>query len=170
MNRYFPDYGGGNDAVQASKYIIERFHRLNGNNHSLFPRLCEASGTWVVIFYMSCCLKSNLSVRSNANSKILKHIDTSNLQIVFKAVQDTIIFNNMSDVFFRNTLDPDAHLALKPYGRRDKGKEDRVRGEWKEHGEDNASRQDPENGDAGKDVNETESGREVTPSEIGVAL
>jgi hypothetical protein len=45
-----------------------------------------------------------------------------------------------------------------------------VRGEWKEHGGDNASRQDAENGDAGKDVDETESGREVTPSEIGVAL
>jgi hypothetical protein len=124
----------------------------------------------MVIFYMSCCLKSNLSVRSNANSKILKHIDPSNLQIVFNAVQDTIIFNNMGDLFYRETRDRDAHLASKFYGRRDKGKEDRVRGEWKEQGEDNSSRQDPGNGDAGKDVNETESGREVTPSEIGVAL
>jgi guanine nucleotide-binding protein G(i) subunit alpha len=60
MNKYFPDYGGGNDIVQASNYIIGRFHCFNKNGLSLFPRLCEASGTWVGVFYVSCYLKSNL--------------------------------------------------------------------------------------------------------------
>jgi guanine nucleotide-binding protein G(i) subunit alpha len=207
MNRYFPHYGGGNDVSQASKYIIERFHYLNMNNLSLFPRLCEASGTCVVVFYMSCCLKSSFSVKSNANSEIWKHIDPSNLQIVFTAVQDTIIFNNMKDsgiaVERKNSAtstasssrkgsndsaiederglgrgnevqgtrkERDAHPALRFYSRWDKGKEDKVREEWKEHREDNASRQVAENGDAGEDGNETEPEREVIPSEIGVAL
>jgi len=44
MNRHFPDYTGGNDIVQASKYIVWRFNQLNRNNLSLFPHLCEASG------------------------------------------------------------------------------------------------------------------------------
>jgi guanine nucleotide-binding protein G(i) subunit alpha len=44
MNKYFPDYTGRNDAVQASKYIVWRFNQLNTKNLSLFPHLCEASG------------------------------------------------------------------------------------------------------------------------------
>ena len=45
MKEHFAGYTGGNDFVQVSKYIIWRFSQLNRMNLSLFPHLCEASGT-----------------------------------------------------------------------------------------------------------------------------
>lgn len=44
MGRQFPDYTGGSDVAQASKYIFWRFNQLNRMDLSLFPHLCEASG------------------------------------------------------------------------------------------------------------------------------
>ncbi|KAE9378589.1 guanine nucleotide binding protein, alpha subunit [Stipitochalara longipes BDJ] len=66
MSSHFPDYSGGNDVGQASKYIVWRFNQLNRKNLSLFPHLCEAS-------------------------------DTSNIQVIFAASKDTMIFNAMQD-------------------------------------------------------------------------
>jgi guanine nucleotide-binding protein G(i) subunit alpha len=45
LSKYFPDYTGGNDVAQASEYIVWRFNQLNLMQLSLFPHICEASGT-----------------------------------------------------------------------------------------------------------------------------
>jgi guanine nucleotide-binding protein G(i) subunit alpha len=93
MSRQFPDYTGGSDVAQASKYIFWRFNQLNGMDLSLFPHLCEASGMITHemssrLYLLPCWIM--LTAFSGPS-------DTSNITVVFAAIKDTIIFNAMKD-------------------------------------------------------------------------
>lgn len=38
LENYFPDYGGGNDANKAAKYILWRFLQCNRNKLNIYPQ------------------------------------------------------------------------------------------------------------------------------------
>ena len=43
FQNHFPDYCGGSDVNDASKYILSLFNRANKSNHDLYPHLVEFS-------------------------------------------------------------------------------------------------------------------------------
>ncbi|GAN11045.1 guanine nucleotide-binding protein subunit alpha-3 [Mucor ambiguus] len=45
LENYFPDYGGGNDANKAAKYILWRFLQCNRNKLNIYPHLTQATDT-----------------------------------------------------------------------------------------------------------------------------
>ncbi|KAI8643293.1 G-alpha protein subclass III [Parasitella parasitica] len=45
LKNYFPDYGGGNDANKAAKYILWRFLQCNRSNLNIYPHLTQATDT-----------------------------------------------------------------------------------------------------------------------------
>lgn len=45
LEKYFPDYGGGNDANKAAKYILWRFLQCNRNKLNIYPHLTQATDT-----------------------------------------------------------------------------------------------------------------------------
>ncbi|KAI8378389.1 putative guanine nucleotide-binding protein alpha-3 subunit [Blakeslea trispora] len=45
LERYFPDYGGGDDANKAAKYILWRFLQCNRNKLNIYPHLTQATDT-----------------------------------------------------------------------------------------------------------------------------
>ncbi|KAI8877935.1 guanine nucleotide-binding protein alpha-3 subunit [Backusella circina FSU 941] len=45
LEHYFPDYGGGDDANKAAKYILWRFLQCNRNKLNVYPHLTQATDT-----------------------------------------------------------------------------------------------------------------------------
>ncbi|KAI8051893.1 guanine nucleotide-binding protein alpha-3 subunit [Gilbertella persicaria] len=45
LEKFFPDYGGGNDANKAAKYILWRFLQCNRNKLNIYPHLTQATDT-----------------------------------------------------------------------------------------------------------------------------
>ncbi|CDH48751.1 g-protein alpha subunit [Lichtheimia corymbifera JMRC:FSU:9682] len=45
FERYFPDYGGGQDIKKATKYILWRFNQTNRAKLNIYPHLTEATST-----------------------------------------------------------------------------------------------------------------------------
>ncbi|ORY95523.1 heterotrimeric G-protein alpha subunit, GPA3-like protein [Syncephalastrum racemosum] len=45
LERYFPDYGGGNDVAKAAKYILWRFNQTNRAKLNIYPHLTQATDT-----------------------------------------------------------------------------------------------------------------------------
>ncbi|CAO3597259.1 unnamed protein product [Absidia cylindrospora] len=45
LEKYFPDYGGGNDVNKAAKYILWRFSQTNRAKLRIYPHLTEATDT-----------------------------------------------------------------------------------------------------------------------------
>ncbi|KAH9468651.1 hypothetical protein MJO29_005122 [Puccinia striiformis f. sp. tritici] len=45
LERYFPEYTGGNDVNKAAKYILWRFTQLNRARLSIYPHLTQATDT-----------------------------------------------------------------------------------------------------------------------------
>ncbi|SAL95710.1 hypothetical protein [Absidia glauca] len=45
LERYFPDYGGGNNVSKAAKYILWRFSQTNRAKLRIYPHLTEATNT-----------------------------------------------------------------------------------------------------------------------------
>ncbi|KAI8145242.1 G protein alpha subunit [Fennellomyces sp. T-0311] len=45
LERYFPDYGGGQDINKAAKYILWRFNQTNRAKLHIFPHLTQATDT-----------------------------------------------------------------------------------------------------------------------------
>jgi len=45
LNRYFPDYSGGNDLNRAAKYLLWRFSQVNRAHLNLYPHLTQATDT-----------------------------------------------------------------------------------------------------------------------------
>ncbi|KAI7880854.1 G-protein alpha subunit [Lichtheimia hyalospora FSU 10163] len=45
FERYFPDYGGGQDIKNATKYILWRFNQTNRAKLNIYPHLTEATST-----------------------------------------------------------------------------------------------------------------------------
>ncbi|KAF7725293.1 Guanine nucleotide-binding protein alpha-2 subunit [Apophysomyces ossiformis] len=45
LQRYFPDYGGGDDPIKAAKYILWRFNQTNRANLNIYPHLTQATDT-----------------------------------------------------------------------------------------------------------------------------
>ncbi|CAO3657118.1 unnamed protein product [Mucor hiemalis] len=45
LERYFPDYGGGNDINKAVKYILWRFLQCNRPKLNVYPHLTQATNT-----------------------------------------------------------------------------------------------------------------------------
>jgi guanine nucleotide-binding protein G(i) subunit alpha len=43
LDKYFPDYRGGNDLNRAAKYLLWRFNQVNRAKLNMFPHLCEVS-------------------------------------------------------------------------------------------------------------------------------
>ncbi len=67
LNRYFPDFTGGNDTQKAAKYLLWRFSQFNNRpNLNLYPHLTQATST-------------------------------SNIRVVFVAVKDTILHNALAE-------------------------------------------------------------------------
>lgn len=64
LNKYFPDYTGGEDINKATKYILWRFMKLNRSNLTIYPHVTQAT-------------------------------DTSNIQLVFAAIKETILENSL---------------------------------------------------------------------------
>lgn len=38
LNKYFPDYSGGNDVNRAAKYLLWRFNQVNRAHLNLYPQ------------------------------------------------------------------------------------------------------------------------------------
>ncbi|CCE64800.1 hypothetical protein TPHA_0I02990 [Tetrapisispora phaffii CBS 4417] len=66
LEKYFPDYTGGQDINKAAKYILWRFFQLNRANLNIYPHITQAT-------------------------------DTSNIKVLFSAVKETILQNNLKD-------------------------------------------------------------------------
>ncbi|CAO3644980.1 unnamed protein product [Cunninghamella blakesleeana] len=45
LERYFPDYGGGQDANKAAKYVLWRFNQTNRAKLNIYPHLTQATDT-----------------------------------------------------------------------------------------------------------------------------
>lgn len=45
LNKYFPDYSGGNDVNRAAKYLLWRFNQVNRAHLNLYPHLTQATDT-----------------------------------------------------------------------------------------------------------------------------
>ncbi|KAI8066846.1 heterotrimeric G-protein alpha subunit, GPA3-like protein [Gongronella butleri] len=45
LDRYFPDYGGGQDPNKAAKYILWRFNQTNRAKLNIYPHLTQATDT-----------------------------------------------------------------------------------------------------------------------------
>ncbi|CAO3587552.1 unnamed protein product [Absidia cylindrospora] len=45
LERYFPDYGGGQDPNKAAKYILWRFNQTNRAKLNIYPHLTQATDT-----------------------------------------------------------------------------------------------------------------------------
>ncbi|EZF28586.1 guanine nucleotide-binding protein alpha-3 subunit [Trichophyton interdigitale H6] len=45
LNKYFPDYSGGNDVNRAAKYLLWRFNQVNRAHLNLYPHLTQAADT-----------------------------------------------------------------------------------------------------------------------------
>ncbi|KAG0194783.1 Guanine nucleotide-binding protein alpha-2 subunit [Apophysomyces sp. BC1034] len=45
LQRYFPDYGGGDDPTKAAKYILWRFNQTNRAKLNIYPHLTQATDT-----------------------------------------------------------------------------------------------------------------------------
>lgn len=66
LEKYFPDYNGGDNINKAVKYILWRFTQLNRSGLNIYPHVTQAT-------------------------------DTSNIQLVFAAVKETILENSLRD-------------------------------------------------------------------------
>jgi guanine nucleotide-binding protein subunit alpha len=45
LEKYFPDYSGGNDANKAAKYILWRFTKVNRSGLPIYPYITQATDT-----------------------------------------------------------------------------------------------------------------------------
>lgn len=43
LEKYFPDYSGGNDVNRAAKYILWRFNQVNRAHLNLYPHLVQST-------------------------------------------------------------------------------------------------------------------------------
>ncbi|KAH8554920.1 G-protein alpha subunit [Umbelopsis sp. PMI_123] len=50
MERYFPDYTGGNDVTKGARYILWRFNQANRMKLTIYPHLTQATDTSSVMF------------------------------------------------------------------------------------------------------------------------
>lgn len=66
LEKYFPDYNGGDNINKAVKYILWRFTQVNRSGLNIYPHVTQAT-------------------------------DTSNIQLVFAAVKETILENSLRD-------------------------------------------------------------------------
>lgn len=66
LEKFFPDYTGGNNINKAAKYILWRFSQVNRSGLNIFPHVTQAT-------------------------------DTSNIELVFVAVKETILENSLKD-------------------------------------------------------------------------
>lgn len=66
LEKYFPDYNGGDNINKAVKYILWRFTQVNRSGINIYPHVTQAT-------------------------------DTSNIQLVFAAVKETILENTLRD-------------------------------------------------------------------------
>lgn len=66
LEKFFPDYTGGNNINKAAKYILWRFSQVNRSGLNIFPHVTQAT-------------------------------DTSNIELVFAAVKETILENSLKD-------------------------------------------------------------------------
>ncbi|EZF23198.1 hypothetical protein H100_04097 [Trichophyton rubrum MR850] len=84
LNKYFPDYSGGNDVNRAAKYLLWRFNQVNRAHLNLYPQ----------------CVRSFVFLLFKAYTNVLsltQATDTSNIRLVFAAVKETILQNALKD-------------------------------------------------------------------------
>ncbi|KAI9498876.1 guanine nucleotide binding protein, alpha subunit [Zychaea mexicana] len=53
LERYFPDYTGGNDPSKGAKYLLWRFNQTNRMNLKIYPHLTQATSTSNVSIHFS---------------------------------------------------------------------------------------------------------------------
>lgn len=84
LNKYFPDYSGGNDVNRAAKYLLWRFNQVNRAHLNLYPQ----------------CVRSFVFLLFKAYTNVLsltQATDTSNIRLVFAPVKETILQNALKD-------------------------------------------------------------------------
>lgn len=84
LNKYFPDYSGGNDVNRAAKYLLWRFNQVNRAHLNLYPQCVYTSFLTVSSLVLTCC-------------SLTQATDTSNIRLVFAAVKETILQNALKD-------------------------------------------------------------------------
>ena len=87
LEKYFPEYTGGDDINKAAKYILWRFMQANRARLSVYPQ------SVVVIFSFFSCWIRLPSFRDS----LTQATDTGNIRLVFAAVKATILQNALKD-------------------------------------------------------------------------
>lgn len=82
LERFFPEYTGGNDVNKAAKYILWRFTQLNRARLSIYPQSVLSLSLRPVL------LLTHISLRSSRS--LTQATDTSNIRLVFAAVKETV--------------------------------------------------------------------------------
>lgn len=86
LNKYFPDYSGGNDVNRAAKYLLWRFNQVNRAHLNLYPQYVFDENARVLKWSGPNLLRS-----------LTQATDTTNIRLVFAAVKETILRNALKD-------------------------------------------------------------------------
>lgn len=71
LNKYFPDYSGGNDVNRAAKYLLWRFNQVNRAHLNLYPQYVSATQKRFEFDVLTFRVQSNSSHRHHEHSACL---------------------------------------------------------------------------------------------------
>jgi guanine nucleotide-binding protein G(i) subunit alpha len=77
MEKYFPDYTGGPNPDKGTKYILSQFMEANRARLSVYTQYIPICVPWCQF--------------TDGDHSITQATDTSNIRVVFSAVEDTVL-------------------------------------------------------------------------------